>query len=85
VRCEGCGAEALAMKTVRWKTGERRFVLCEPCYAPICGSLWIVPGQQTVHGVCRVCSGWFSVRQLADVTLGGQGGSPSGPWPPFSR
>ncbi len=78
MRCEGCGAYAPAMKTVRWRSGERRFVLCDPCYSPIRGETLIVPGVATVHGVCRGCSGWFSLRDLADVTPGGRRGAPSG-------
>ncbi len=66
------------MKTVRWKSGERRFVLCDRCYAPIRGSLWIVAGHHTVHGVCQGCGSWRSVGDLADVTLGGKRGAPSG-------
>ena len=78
MRCEGCGDEALAMKTVRWKGGERRFVLCDLCYARISCSLWIVPGHHAVHGVCRGCSGWFPLGELSDLTLGGKRGAPSG-------
>ena len=76
--CEGCGSAAPAMKTCRWRTGERTFVLCDPCWEPVRGALWIIPGVVAVHGVCRGCGSWFSLRELADVTLGGRRGAPSG-------
>jgi hypothetical protein len=66
------------MKTVRWRSGARTFALCDPCWEPISATLWIVPGHHTVHGVCRGCSGWFSLRDLSDVILGGKRGAPSG-------
>ncbi len=78
MRCEGCGLVAPAMKTVRWRSGARTFVLCDPCYSPIRGALWIVPGLVAVHGVCRGCGSWRSLGDLADVTLGGKRGAPSG-------
>ena len=78
MRCEGCDAEAPALKTVRWRTGERTFVLCDPCWGPMRDALWIVPGLVTVHGVCRGCPGRFCLEELADVTPGGRRGAPSG-------
>jgi hypothetical protein len=78
VRCECCGLVAPAFKTCRWRTGTRTFVLCDPCHSPMRGAMWIVPGMVAVHGVCRGCSGWFSLRDLSHVTLGGKRGAPSG-------
>ncbi len=76
--CEGCGVEALVMKTVRWRTGERRFVLCDPCHGPLADSLWVVAGVVPAHGKCRGCSHWFSVRELVEQKAGGKWDSPSG-------
>jgi len=78
VGCEGCGFEAPALKTCRQRTEERRFVLCDPCYVPLAGSLWIVAGLASVHGKCRACSGWFSLRELEDPRPGGKWDAPSG-------
>ncbi len=66
--CEACGRTAPALKTVRWKTGGgRKFVLCDGCYAPLAGSVWITRGRVPVHGFCPGCSGWYSVRELAEL------------------
>jgi hypothetical protein len=78
MRCEGCGFEAPALKTVRWKTGDRRFVLCDPCWLAIRGSVWIVVGPTLVFGKCRGCSHWFSLRDLSGRRPGGRWDSPEG-------
>ncbi len=79
MKCEGCGAEAPALKTVRWKTGERRFALCDPCWEPVSGSVWVVPGPVPCFGLCRGCSRWFRVSELAElVPAGGKWSAPGG-------
>ena len=70
--CEACGVSAPALKTCRWRTGgERRFVLCDSCWEPISGSVWIVRGRVPVWGFCSGCSEWFSVRELAELRPSG--------------
>ncbi len=78
--CESCGTSAPALKTVRWRTGgERRFVLCDPCWLQLSGSVWIVPGPVPAHGFCSGCSEWFSVRELSERRPSGwKWDSPSG-------
>ncbi len=83
--CEGCGYSAAALKTCRWKTGERRFVLCDPCWEPVAASLWVVAGSAPAHGRCRDCGGWSSVRELAGISQGGKWDAPSGLCPGCSR
>ncbi len=78
MRCEGCGAEAPALKTVRWRTGERRFALCDTCWEPVSGSVWIVAGPFPVFGKCRLCGEWFSVNDLSGLAGGGRWDSPTG-------
>ncbi len=79
MRCECCGVEDAVLKTVRWRSGERRFALCDPCWEPVSGSVWVVPGPVPCHGLCRSCSGWFRVSELSEpVPAGGKWGAPSG-------
>ncbi len=80
MRCEGCGVEALAFKTVRWRKGvaRRKFALCDGCYYGLAASVWIVRGPRPVWGQCRGCGEWFSVRELEDRVGGGRWDSPSG-------
>ncbi len=76
--CEGCGLAAPTLKTVRWRTGERRFSLCDNCWGSISCSVWIVPGPVVCFGMCK-CGEWASVRDLSDVRQGGgRWGSPGG-------
>ena len=63
--CEGCGFEDAALKTGRWRGGERRFVLCNPCWEPLPGTLWVVPGPFTVTARCDQCGGYLNPRELA--------------------
>ena len=70
--CEGCGTSAPALKTVRWRTGERRFCLCDDCWEPVWESVWIVVGPTPVFGKCRGCSHWFSLRDLSGRRPGGR-------------
>ena len=81
MRCEACGAEAPALKTCRWRGGERSFVLCDPCWGPLAGSLWVVPGLVTVHGFCPSCSEWFSLNDLSGISPAGRRGAPVGACP----
>lgn len=78
MECEGCGTVAPVLKTCRWRTGERRFVLCDLCWEPLADSVWIVAGHLPAHGKCRVCGGWFSLRELKDLRKGGRWDSSSG-------
>ncbi len=78
MECEGCGASAPSLKTVRWRKGERRFALCDPCWIPLAGSLWVVGGPVPVHGKCRGCAHWFSLRDLSEIRPGGKWDAPSG-------
>ena len=61
------------MKTVRWKSGERKFVLCDACYAPIRGSLWIVPGKVSVVAKCLSCGTYLHPDDMASRAGGGDG------------
>ena len=76
--CKGCGYSALVLKTCRWRTGDRRFTLCDPCHAPLAASVWVVAGPVAAHGRCRVCGGWSSVRELVEQKQGGKWDAPSG-------
>jgi hypothetical protein len=72
VICEGCGASAPVLKTVRWRTGgERRFVLCGTCHPDVAGGVWIVPGPVPCFGFCPGCSNWFPVGELSELRSGG--------------
>src|SRR3712207_6188145 len=67
VLCHSCGAEAVTLKTCRYRTGgEQTFVLCDRCYAPIAGAVWIVPGPVACFGTCRSCGSWHSLRDLGE-------------------
>lgn len=68
--CEACGASAPSLKTVRWRTGERRFVLCDGCHVPLAGSLWVVPGEHTVNAKCQVCGSYSSLGEMATLSPG---------------
>ncbi len=72
MRCESCGFEALALKTVRWRTGKRRFALCDPCCEPLRDAVWIVPGLVPCFGTCSRCNEWVSVRDLRGLVPGGR-------------
>ena len=78
MECGGCGASAPALKTVRWRKGERLFPLCDRCYAPLAGHLWIVVGPVPAHGTCRSCGHWYGVGELVDPKPGGRRDAPSG-------
>jgi hypothetical protein len=79
VRCSACGMDAPVLKTCRWRTSsERTFALCDPCWLPIRGAVWVVPGPVACFGSCTRCGLWFSVRELAECTGGGKQGAPSG-------
>ncbi len=54
---------------------DRQGTLCGPCWLPIRELVWIVPGPFAAWGRCRSCSGWFSVRELADRKPGGGHGA----------
>jgi hypothetical protein len=60
------------MKTVRWRHQEApHFALCEECWEPISGVLWILRGPVPAHGFCPSCSEWFSVRELSELSPAG--------------
>jgi hypothetical protein len=70
------------MATCRWRTngGVRAFALCRDCLdAPLRSFVWIVPGQVPCFGLCRGCSRWFPVSELAElVPAGGKWSAPGG-------
>ena len=68
--CEGCGVEALVMKTVRRRTEERRFTLCDPCWMPLGDRLWIVDGRQIAAARCDRCGHWQHPSEMADLRRG---------------
>jgi hypothetical protein len=72
--CEGCGVVAPALKTVRWRSGERRFVLCDPCWGPMRGAMWVVPGDFTVTARCDACGAYLNPRELVPETRRPGGG-----------
>ncbi len=76
--CEGCGASAPALKTVRWRKGERLFPLCDRCWEPLMPYLWVVVGPVPAHGTCRSCGHWRSLRELSETSGGGRRDAPSG-------
>ena len=73
MRCEGCGFDAPALKTVRWRRGRRRFVLCDGCWGPISSALWVVAGDFTVTSKCERCQRFVSPRELVESRPGGHG------------
>ncbi len=82
VICDGCGLEAAALKTVRPRARPFRsgasFVRCDPCWRPVAGRVWVVPGRVICFGGCRGCGEWFSVRDLAERRGGGRHDAPTG-------
>lgn len=80
MRCSECGTEALIMKTVYWEEDRdgREYAMCDPCYAGLAERVWIVPGPVPCFGKCRLCTLWFGVRDLSELTGGGKWDAPSG-------
>lgn len=78
--CSECGAEAPALKTVYWREDpdEEEYALCDPCWLPVAGEVWIVPGLAHCFGTCHGCGEWFSVRELVDLAGVGKYDAPSG-------
>ncbi len=70
--CDNCGAEALALKTCRFRMGEIGFVLCDACWEPLRDTVWIVPGPVACFGTCALCGEWVSARDLRDPAMGGR-------------
>lgn len=68
--CEGCGATGWR-KTCRWRTGIRRFVLCDDCWRPISGSVWIVRGEVNVTSRCDLCGYYVHPEALVTSRPGG--------------
>lgn len=58
MRCEACGHSAPVLKTCKWRTGDRRFTLCDLCHAPLRDSLWIVAGTEIASARCDSCGHW---------------------------
>ena len=76
MRCDGCGVEALVLKSVVCRADrEHRGVLCDPCWEPLRNRLWIVPGPVACFGRCGSCSEWFRVGELTDLKPGGGHGA----------
>ncbi|CAA9278063.1 MAG: hypothetical protein AVDCRST_MAG93-3003 [uncultured Chloroflexia bacterium] len=70
MECEGCGAEAVILKTVRWRTGDRRFTLCDPCHSPLVESLWIVRGREIAAARCDSCGHWLHPGDMTELRKG---------------
>ncbi len=68
--CEGCGVSALVMKTCRWRTGDRTFVLCDPCFGPLADSLWVVARQEIAAARCDSCGHWLPPGVMAELRRG---------------
>ena len=68
--CEGCGASGW-FKTCKWRNETRRFVLCDDCWRPISGSVWIVCGEVPVTRRCDRCHHYLHPRELATSRSGG--------------
>lgn len=83
MKCCICGLTAPALKTVRRGdgSGSEASVLCDSCYQPLAGKVWIVPGWSICWGTCRLCGVWVSVNDLEDPRLGGRHGAYSGMCP----
>jgi hypothetical protein len=65
VVCDRCGATGW-LKTCRWRDGgEQTFVLCDGCWLPLAGAVWIIPGGSTVTARCDECDGFMNPRELA--------------------
>jgi hypothetical protein len=57
---------ARVLKTCRRRDrAEQLFALCNSCWLPISGSVWVVPGLVACFGTCSRCGAWCSVRELA--------------------
>ena len=69
--CESCGHEEQALKTVRWRRGKRRFILCDLCYESISKAVWIVPGDFSITARCDECRSYVNPRELVSITPGG--------------
>ena len=54
------------------------FALCDGCWLPISGAVWIVAGPVPCFGNCRTCREWVSVRDLSERTGGGRWDSITG-------
>ena len=72
MKCESCGVEGW-LKTCRWRTGERKFVLCDSCYGPLASSLWIVRGEVIVAARCESCGTYLHPTEMAELRPGGGG------------
>ncbi len=75
--CEGCG-ESGWFKTVRWKGGTRRFVLCNDCYGTLGGvdeRFLIVYGAVNVASRCSSCGHYVHPLEIdpATAVVGGHG------------
>ncbi len=70
--CEGCGASGW-FKTVRWRGGTRRFVLCDGCYEALGGAegFWIVCGEANVTSRCDRCGWYVHPLELVESRPGG--------------
>jgi hypothetical protein len=79
VICTRCDTVAVVLKTCRWRDRNgAAFTLCDSCWLPISGAVWVVPGRVPCFGTCLRCGGWFSVRELADRRPGGRYDSSQG-------
>ena len=75
MRCDNCGHEEAALKTVRWRASEwwQTFTICDPCYWPLAKRLWIRAGDFTVTSRCEGCGMFCNPRDLVESRPGGHG------------
>ena len=70
MRCDKCSCEGVVLKTCRRRDGEGTEVLCDPCYAPLADSLWIIPGQEIAAARCDSCAHRISPNDMAELRRG---------------
>jgi hypothetical protein len=76
VRCDKCGRQEAALKTVRLRADAgRRGTLCDGCWEPVRHLVWIVPGPVCVTSKCARCHRFCHPRELDPATArpGGHG------------
>ena len=70
MRCDKCGVEGVVFKTCRRRDGEGTGVLCDPCYAPLSESVWIIPGQEIAAARCDGCGHWQHPSEMVELRRG---------------
>lgn len=72
MRCSGCGAVG-HFKTVRQRDAawNETFALCDSCWEPIRGEVWIRPGPISVTSRCDRCGHYVHPHELVTSRPGG--------------